>query len=29
MQRLDLAELRQEFNNANGSVRLVAVFSPT
>ena len=29
MQRLDLAKLRQEFNVASESVRLVAVFSPT
>jgi len=29
MQRLDLAKLRQEFNIASESVRLVAVFSPT
>ncbi len=29
MQRLDLAKLTQEFNNASESVRLVAVFSPT
>jgi len=29
MQRQNLAKLRQEFNNATESVRLVAVFSPT
>ncbi len=29
MQRLNLAKLRQDFNNASESVRLVAVFSPT
>ena len=29
MQGLNFAKLRQEFNNASDSVRLVAVFSPT
>jgi hypothetical protein len=29
MEQLALAKLRQEFNAASGSVRLVAVFSPT
>ncbi len=29
MQSLNFAKLRQEFNNASDSVRLVAVFSPT
>ncbi len=29
MQLLDLDRLRQDFNRASGSVRLVAVFSPT
>ncbi len=29
MEQLDLAKLRQEFNFASESVRLVAVFSPT
>ena len=29
MQLLDLDRLRQDFNTASGSVRLVAVFSPT
>ena len=29
MQPLDLDRLRQEFNSASGSVRLVVVFSPT
>ncbi len=29
MQTLNLDKLRQEFNSASGSVRLVAVYSPT
>ncbi len=29
MQTLDLDRLRQEFNSSSGSVRLVAVYSPT
>jgi hypothetical protein len=29
MQTLDLDTLRHEFNSASGSVRLVAVYSPT
>ena len=29
MQLLDLDRLRQAFNSASGSVRLVVVFSPT
>jgi hypothetical protein len=29
MQTLDLDKLRQEFNSASASVRLVAVYSPT
>ena len=29
MQTLDLDKLREEFNGSSGSVRLVAVYSPT
>ena len=29
MQTLDLDKLGQEFNSSSGSVRLVAVYSPT
>ncbi len=29
MQTLDLDKLRQKFNSDSGSVRLVAVYSPT
>ena len=29
MERLDINKLREDFNRASGSVRLVAILSPT